>query len=263
MPFLFFLSKRLIFAFGCDIMHTTEYERAVRFLGKAFNREERICSTAPATVRTLLILFTASAGRIKFDEKHQGVVSRETCRTFAILRFFEGMRESGFFALAFFPCARKIGTARKFYLGGVIMKRKLASLLTLMLTLLLFVGCFASCITVGKANAVVVETTQTLVVICVNETDENATLFDVMENLQKENALQFELAGTMLKSLNGVENAADFSSCWMLYTSDAEMSNTEWGTYDYGKVSCSSAVLGGDALIVSAGEYYVWVYTTF
>ena len=129
--------------------------------------------------------------------------------------------------------------------------------------LLCSVFCFVACVTVGKAKAVVVERTATLVVICVNETDEKATLFDVMEDLQKENALQFELTGTMLKSLNGTENAADFSSCWMLYTSDTEMGNTEYGTYDYGKVACVSAILGGESLIVSAGEYYVWVYTTF
>lgn len=143
------------------------------------------------------------------------------------------------------------------------MKRKLISFVTLLATAFCFIFCFGSCITFGKAKAVVVETTETLVVICVNETDENATLFDVMEDLQKESELQFELTGTMLKSLNGTENAADFSSCWMLYTSDTEMGNDEWGTYDYGKVACMSAVLGGDALIVSAGEYYVWVYTTF
>ncbi|MBQ7368315.1 MAG: hypothetical protein IJW60_01235 [Clostridia bacterium] len=141
------------------------------------------------------------------------------------------------------------------------MKRKFISLVTLLATVLLSVFCFAAC--GGKAAAEVVETTDTVVVIRVNETDGAATLYDVMEDLQEANELQFELAGTMLKSLNGTANPADFSYCWMLYTSDSEMGNNEWGTYDYNGTILPSAILGGDALIVSAGETYVWVYQKF
>lgn len=142
------------------------------------------------------------------------------------------------------------------------MKRKLISFISLLATAILSVFCFVAC---GErtAKAEVVETTETLVVIRVNKADEISTLFDVMEELQTKNALQFELNGTMLKSLNGKQNAADFSACWMLYTSDSEMSNSEWGTYDYHGTLCGSAILGGDALTVSVNSYYVWVYTTF
>lgn len=142
------------------------------------------------------------------------------------------------------------------------MKRKLISFISLLAMVILSAFGFVAC---GEktATAEVLETTQTLVVIRVNKADEISTLFDVMEELQKENALQFELGGTMLKSLNGKQNAADFSACWMLYTSDGEMSNGEWGTYDYRGTLCGSAILGGDALIVSTDSYYVWVYTTF
>jgi hypothetical protein len=41
------------------------------------------------------------------------------------------------------------------------------------------------------------------------------------------------------------------------------MGNNEWGTYDYNGTILPSAILGGDALIVSAGETYVWVYQKF
>lgn len=142
------------------------------------------------------------------------------------------------------------------------MKRKLISFIALLATALLSVFCFVSC-GGGTVMAEVVETTDALVVIRVKETDEKATLFDAMEVLKEENALQFELAGTMLKSLNGKANSADFSSCWMLYTSDDEMGNSAWGTYDYNGTVYKSATLGGEALIVSAGAYYVWVYVTF
>ena len=67
----------------------------------------------------------------------------------------------------------------------------------------------------------------------------------------------------MVSKINGTENAADFSACWILYTSDSEMGNSEWGTYDFQNVTCLSAIVGGDALTVSAGAYYIWVYTTF
>ena len=142
------------------------------------------------------------------------------------------------------------------------MKRKLISFVAFLATMVLSLFCFVAC-DGGTATAEVVETSDTLVVIRVIETDQTTTLFDVMEDLQKENALQFELSGTMLNSLNGKQNPADFSSCWMLYTSDREMGNSEWGTYDYKGTACLSAILGGDALTVSAGEYYVWVYMTF
>jgi hypothetical protein len=101
----------LLFALFLDIIYTTEYERAVRFFGKAFNREERICSTAPATVRTPMLLCTAKVGRIKVDKKHQGVVSRETCRTFECCDFSRGCGKAAFFTLVFFPRARKSGEA--------------------------------------------------------------------------------------------------------------------------------------------------------
>ncbi|MBQ8308520.1 MAG: DUF4430 domain-containing protein [Clostridia bacterium] len=142
------------------------------------------------------------------------------------------------------------------------MKRKMISFVTLLVMVIFSAFCLVAC-GGGTAAAEVVETTDTLVVIRVEKTDEEATLFDVMEALQEDNALQFELSGTMLKSLNGTENASDFSSCWMLYTSDNAMGNSEWGTYDYNGTSCLSAILGGDALTVSAGAYYVWVYQTF
>lgn len=142
------------------------------------------------------------------------------------------------------------------------MKRRFISFFSLLVALFLSLACFVACGS-GTVTAEVVETTDTLVVIRVKETDDKATLFDVMEVLQEENALQFELAGTMLKSLNGKANPADFSSCWMLYTSDDEMGNSAWGTYDYNGTVYKSATLGGEALIVSAGAYYVWVYVTF
>ena len=67
----------------------------------------------------------------------------------------------------------------------------------------------------------------------------------------------------MVSSVEGKENAADGSACWMLYTSDAEMSNKEWGTITYEGNTYGSAILGAESLQVSAGQYYVWSYDAF
>ena len=114
-----------------------------------------------------------------------------------------------------------------------------------------------------EAKFLVVETTDTSVVIKVNKADDNQTVLDVMQALQTEGKMSYTLSGTMLQSINGKENPADWSACWMLYTSDAEMANNAWGTYTYNDVVYGSAILGADAMPVIDGAYYIWVYETF
>ena len=89
------------------------------------------------------------------------------------------------------------------------------------------------------------------------------TLIDVMERAKTDGDLTFEISGGMVTSIEGKANAADFSACWMLYTSDAEMSNTEWGTITIGEKTLGSAIVGAEALPVVVGVLYVWDYQTF
>lgn len=89
------------------------------------------------------------------------------------------------------------------------------------------------------------------------------TLMDFMESEKENGNLDFTLSGTMVSSINGKANTADFSSCWMLYTDDEELSNSEWGTYEYNGKTFGSAILGADALTVAEGKTYIWVYTDF
>ena len=65
----------------------------------------------------------------------------------------------------------------------------------------------------------------------------------------------------MITSLNGKANTAN--SFWMLYTTDGEMANSEWGTIAFEGLVLGSAVLGAEALTVAVGEYYVWSYQSF
>lgn len=140
--------------------------------------------------------------------------------------------------------------------------KKLLSLLFVVVAALALVCCGQSN---GEAKTVVAVTKEeNTVVITVEELAGTATLLAVMEDLQEEGKLTFtaDLSG-MVQSIEGKENPADWSACWMLYTSDEEMANTEWGTVEYGGVVYGSAILGASALEVVAGATYIWSYQTF
>ena len=157
------------------------------------------------------------------------------------------------------------------------MKRKLYSFLTLLCTIVLLCGCSltgfigkddsssvaSSTETEASVQASVVESTGTMVVLKVEKAEEDTTLIEVMELLKAENKLDYKITAGMASEINGVANPADFSSCWMLFTSDAELSNTAWGTVEYGGATHGSAIVGAEALTVIAGAYYIWSYQSF
>ena len=144
------------------------------------------------------------------------------------------------------------------------MKRKLYSFFTLVCALI-FTACLFVCCQKeeGGVKATVAQTTENLVVIQVDEVDGEATLLSVMESLQEKGELQFVISGGMVTEINGKINATDFSYCWMLYTSDAELSNDAWGTVSYEGKTYGSAIVGAETLTVSAGELYIWSYQGF
>lgn len=139
------------------------------------------------------------------------------------------------------------------------MKRKISYLLTLIFVA--FTAVFAVACKGGEAKAEVLSSTETQLVIRVNTAEGNATLTDVMTALQEEGELSFTITGGMITEINGKSNTA--SDYWMLYTSDTEMSNTEWGTVDYEDETYASAILGADALAVVDGGLYIWDYQSF
>ncbi len=160
------------------------------------------------------------------------------------------------------------------------MKRKIAHLISILASFVVSVCMLAGCslfsqsssssssscssvLVPPEAKFLVVETTETSVIIKVNKADDNQTVLDVMQALQAEGKMSYTLSGTMVTAINGKENPADWSFCWMLYTSDAEMANAEWGTYTYNDVVYGSAILGADAMPVIDGAYYIWVYVAF
>ncbi len=114
-----------------------------------------------------------------------------------------------------------------------------------------------------KLSCSVKESGETFVVISVDQADGDFLLLDCMSALQKEGKMTYEMQGTMVQSINGKANTANFSSCWMLYTTDSEFSTTEYGSYTWGGQEMGSAILGAEALPVLEGALYAWVYVTF
>ena len=88
-------------------------------------------------------------------------------------------------------------------------------------------------------------------------------LIDYMERARLNGGFTYEVKDGMVTSINGKSNTADFSGCWMLYTSDTEFSNTAWGTVEYGEKTLGSAIVGAEELPTKADEIYLWEYCTF
>ena len=143
------------------------------------------------------------------------------------------------------------------------MKRKLYSFFTLVCALIVTACLFVGCQKAGDVKATVAQTTETLVAIQVDEVDGEVTLLSVMESLQTEGKLQFVISGGMVVEINGRANATDFSYCWMLYTSDAELANDTWGTVSYEGNTYGGAIVGAETLTVTAGALYIWSYQGF
>ena len=107
----------------------------------------------------------------------------------------------------------------------------------------------------------ILSVTDTQIVISVNEVEEGTTLIAVMAELKANNALSYEIANGMITSLNGKTTAAN--EFWGLYTSDAELSNTEWGTAEYEGKTYGSAMFGAETMPVISNGIYIWKLSSF
>lgn len=150
------------------------------------------------------------------------------------------------------------------------MRKKLACFLLAVVTALGFYACSGvedqsaqgngeSSTSAAYVSTEILLNTDTRVVISVSEKRGTFTLLECMESTE----LDFEIVDGMLVEVNGVKNKADYSACWMLYTSDAEMSNSAWGTIEIDGKTLGSAVLGVEALEITVGKLYVLEYQNF
>lgn len=151
------------------------------------------------------------------------------------------------------------------------MKKQLSLLLVMILTcVLLLPGC--------QPDKLVIETPESTpetnliitndhVIIKITQEDlsgaTDMTLMDYMTKLKEKGDLEFSISDGMITSINGIDNPADYSSCWMLYTSDADNANAAWGTVEYEGKEYGSAISGAEALKLKADQLYIWVYKSF
>lgn len=118
-----------------------------------------------------------------------------------------------------------------------------------------------------KKEPLVIKDSETCIVIKTTEESldgkTDMLLIDYMKTMKENEGLEYEVKDGMIVSINGIENPADYSSCWMLYTSDVELSNSAWGTVEYEGKEYGSAVSGAEELKIKPDQLYIWVYQTF
>lgn len=134
--------------------------------------------------------------------------------------------------------------------------------LTLLLTLTVIVT--ASVFTACKKEPLVIKESDTYVVINVETSKTDLTLAEYMASLDEYKDM-FVIKNGMVVSINGIENASDWSACWMIYTDDyrEEFSNSAWGTIVYKEKTYNSTAFGAESQIVKDGCSYIFVYQTF
>ena len=124
---------------------------------------------------------------------------------------------------------------------------------------MLLAGCKSELLVIKDSDTyIVIKTTQEAMG---DKTD--MLLIEYMETLKEKGQLEFKVENGMITSINGIDNPADFSSCWMLYTSDEANANASWGTVEYEGKQYGSAVSGAETLKIKADQLYIWVYKSF
>lgn len=138
------------------------------------------------------------------------------------------------------------------------MKKALSLLLVMLIT------CAVLLSACQKAEPLVIKDSDTYIVIkTTGQETADMTLMDYMEELKNKGELEFAVSDGMITSINGIDNPADYSSCWMLYTSDEENANKAWGTVEYDGNEYGSAISGAETLKIKADQLYIWVYKSF
>jgi len=142
------------------------------------------------------------------------------------------------------------------------MKKRIAFFTTLICLLVSSLAFFTGCGEKAEAKATLILSTETRVVIKVDSVKGNAMLKHALDSVVGDN-FSYELSNGMVSKVNGVENPADWSKCWMIYTSDTEFSNNTYGTVTYEGLTFGSAILGVNDLPVTVNAYYVLDFASF
>lgn len=141
-------------------------------------------------------------------------------------------------------------------------KNQFKKVLSVLMALVILAG-LSAC----KSEKLVIKDSDTYIVVKTTEQAMDGatdmTLVDYMTKLKDKGDLEFTISDGMITSINGIDNPADYSSCWMLYTSDAENANAAWGTVEYEGKEYGSAISGAETLKIKPDQLYIWVFQSF
>ena len=152
------------------------------------------------------------------------------------------------------------------------MFKKVLAILFMVTILFCMSSCFQTDESVASKNPSIAETLVKIegdtVVITVDgdylDITETTVLLDYMKALKNDGVLDYTLSDDgMVTAINGQQNPADWSKCWMLYSNDAELTNEAWGTVTVDGVTYFSAILGAESLPIKDGKIYVWEFKSF
>ncbi len=123
---------------------------------------------------------------------------------------------------------------------------------------------FACCLIAACGGKEPIKADENTVIITATDSSfdfNGKTLKDYMDYLQENKKFTYQIENGMITTINGKSNTT--KSYWMLYTSDSEHANQEWGVFEYEGSVYGSATLGAEALTVKEGCIYIWAYQTF
>ena len=149
------------------------------------------------------------------------------------------------------------------------MKHTLRFAAFIVATITAFAGFVLSACGNNDADATLLESSETLVVIQANTT--NGSMQDAMAKFKEEGKLTYEGSeseyGFYLTSVNGYTPDASKNEFWAVYTTLGEYggvtySSAEYGTYDYQGTSCASASYGITGLPMVEGYLYILTIST-
>jgi hypothetical protein len=160
-----------------------------------------------------------------------------------------------------------------FLLGGEFeMLKKFLAVLAIISVLFCMSACSNAGESVSSKNPSIAESLVKIdgdsVIITVDgnylDITETTVLLDYMKALKNDGVLDYSLSNDgMVIAINGRENPADWSKCWMLYSNDIELTNEAWGTVTIDGVTYFSAILGAESLPIKDGKIYVWEFKSF
>ena len=133
-----------------------------------------------------------------------------------------------------------------------------------------FAGLILSACGGNDADATLLESSETLVVIQANTT--SGSMQDAMAKFKETGEITYEGSeseyGFYLTSVNGYTPDASKNEFWAVYTTLGEYggvsySSAEYGTYDYKDTSCASASYGITGLPMVEGYLYILTISTY